>query len=80
MDGRLSRMGLRKQKGRKAMTSNTINIAQAYHITQNQCEAWILQSLFYWQTKAGLPHRSGPPDLLARRFPRSGVHAATSPQ
>ena len=28
----------------------------------------------------GLPHRSGPPDLLARRFPRSGVHAATSPQ
>ena len=27
-----------------------------------------------------LPHRSGPPDLLARRFPRSGVHAATSPQ
>ena len=30
--------------------------------------------------EAGLPHRSGPPDLLARRFPRSGVHAATSPQ
>ena len=30
--------------------------------------------------KLGLPHRSGPPDLLARRFPRSGVHAATSPQ
>ena len=30
--------------------------------------------------RTGLPHRSGPPDLLARRFPRSGVHAATSPQ
>ncbi|MEZ6012218.1 MAG: hypothetical protein R3C08_10165 [Hyphomonas sp.] len=30
--------------------------------------------------EVGLPHRSGPPDLLARRFPRSGVHAATSPQ
>lgn len=29
-----------------------INIAQAYHITQNHCEAWLLQSLMYWQSKA----------------------------
>ena len=34
----------------------------------------------YTELLGGLPHRSGPPDLLARRFPRSGVHAATSPQ
>jgi enoyl-CoA hydratase/carnithine racemase len=27
-----------------------------------------------------LPHRGGPPALLVRRFPRSGVHAATSSQ
>ena len=27
-----------------------------------------------------LPHRGGPPVLLVRRFPRSGVHAATSSQ
>ena len=30
----------------------SINIAQAYHITQNHCEAWLLQSLIYWQSKA----------------------------
>ena len=29
---------------------------------------------------AALPHRGGPPVLLVRRFPRSGVHAATSSQ
>jgi aspartate racemase len=28
---------------------------------------------------SGLPLRGGPPALLARRFPRSGVHAATLP-
>ena len=28
---------------------------------------------------AGLPLSSGPPDLLARRFQGSSVHAATSP-
>ena len=27
-----------------------------------------------------LPHRGGPPVMLVRRFPRSGVHAATSSQ
>jgi hypothetical protein len=27
-----------------------------------------------------LPHRGGPPVMLVRRFPRSGVHAATSAQ
>ena len=27
-----------------------------------------------------LPHRGGPPVLLVRRFPRSGVHSATSSQ
>ena len=31
---------------------NPINIAQAYHITENHCEAWLLQSLTYWQPKA----------------------------
>ena len=30
--------------------------------------------------RAALPHRGGPPVMLVRRFPRSGVHAATSSQ
>jgi len=30
--------------------------------------------------EVALPHRGGPPVLLVRRFPRSGVHAATSAQ
>ena len=30
--------------------------------------------------KSALPHRGGPPVMLVRRFPRSGVHAATSSQ
>jgi hypothetical protein len=29
---------------------------------------------------AALPHGGGPPEMLVRRFPRSGVHAATSTQ
>ena len=36
--------------------------------------------MFESNLENALPHRGGPPVMLVRRFPRSGVHAATSTQ
>ena len=37
-------------------------------------------TIIEFKLTTALPHRGGPPVLLVRRFPCSGVHAATSPQ
>jgi len=42
-------------------------------------ERFRVEQLLGEKGDGGLPLSSGPPDLLARRFLGSGVHAATSP-